>query len=60
MTVTVLVPAAAELLAVSVNVLFKPEELDAMVTGFGDREAVTPLGKPETESATLPMKPCWP
>lgn len=59
-TVTANMPVAAELLAVSVNVLFTPEEVDVRVAGLGDMEAVTPLGKPETESATLPLKPFWP
>ena len=59
-TVTTLMPVAAELPAVSVNVLFTPEEVDVRVAGLGEMEAVTPLGKPETESATLPLKPFWP
>lgn len=59
-TVTELMPVAAELPAVSVNVLFTPEEVDVRVAGLGDMEAVTPLGKPETESATLPLKPYLP
>ena len=49
-TVTVAVPVAAVLLAVSVNTL---EE----VAGFGLKDAVTPLGKPEAEKVTLPLKP---
>ena len=49
-TVTVAVPVAAVLLAVSVNTL---EE----VAGFGLKDAVTPLGKPEAEKVTLPVKP---
>jgi hypothetical protein len=59
-TVTALMPVAAELAAVSVNVMFAPEEVAESVAGFGDMEAVTPLGKPETENATLPLKPSWP
>jgi hypothetical protein len=48
--VTVYWPAAAALLAVKVNVL-----LD--VTGFGEKEAVTPLGKPVTDRLTLAVNP---
>ena len=43
-------PAAAELLAVSVSVL-------APVVGFGEKDAVTPLGSPEAERVTLPANP---
>ena len=43
-------PRLAELLAVNVNVLFP-------VVGFGANDAVTPLGKPETDRFTLPVKP---
>lgn len=59
-TVTANRPVAAELLAVSVNALFTPEELGEIETGLGDWDAVTPLGKPETERFTLPLKPYWP
>ena len=48
--VTVAVPVAAELFAVSVNVL---ED----VAGLGLNEAVTPLGRPEAVKLTLPVKP---
>jgi len=48
--VTVYCPVAAVLPAVSVNVL-----VDA--AGFGENEAVTPLGKPEAARFTLPLKP---
>ena len=48
--VTVEVPVAAVLLAVSVKKL-------AAVAGFGLREAVTPLGRPEADKLTLPEKP---
>jgi hypothetical protein len=48
--VTVTVPVAAALLAVSVNVL-------VAVAGFGLNEAVTPLGRPEADKLTLPLKP---
>jgi len=49
-TVTVAVPAVAEALAVKVNVL-----LD--VAGLGLKLAVTPLGKPDVDRLTLPLKP---
>ena len=49
-TVTVAVPVAAVLLAVSVNTL---EE----VAGFGLKDAVTPPGKPVAEKVTSPAKP---
>ena len=51
-TVTVAGPVVATLLAISVNVL---EPVD----GFGLNNAVTPLGKLETDKATLPLKPFW-
>ena len=47
---TVTVPAAAVLLAVSVNVL-------VLVALLGLNEAVTPLGSPEADRLTLPVKP---
>ena len=50
MIVTVAVPVAAVLLAVSVNVL-------VVVALAGLKAAVTPLGRPEAERATLPVKP---
>jgi len=43
-------PTTAELLAVRVSVL-------APVVGFGEKDAVTPLGRPEAERATLPVNP---
>ena len=43
-------PTAAELLAVRVSVL-------APVVGFGEKDAVTPLGRPDAESVTLPANP---
>src|SRR5215472_10887068 len=49
-TVTVTVPVVAVLLAVSVNVL-------APVVVAGLNAAVTPLGRPEADKATLPLKP---
>jgi len=48
--VTVPVPVAAVALAVRVNVL-------PVVAGLGLNAAVTPLGKPEAERPTLPVKP---
>jgi len=45
-------PTAAELLAVSVSVLLYPA-----VVGFGEKDAVTPLGKPDAERVTLPVNP---
>ena len=49
-TVRVYCPGAAELLVVTVNVLF-------VVVGFGDHDAVTPLGRPDRDRFTLPLKP---
>jgi hypothetical protein len=48
--VTVTVPVVAALLAVSVNVL-------VVVVGLGLNDAVTPLGRPEADKLTLPLKP---
>jgi len=48
--VTAAVPVVAALLAVSVNVL-------VVVVGLGLNEAVTPLGRPEADKVTLPLKP---
>ena len=48
--VTVAVPVVAVVLAVSVNVLVP-------VTGFGLNEAVTPLGRPDADKLTPPLKP---
>ena len=48
--VTVTVPLAAVLLAVNVTVLLE-------VAGFGLIEAVTPLGNPDADKVTLPVKP---
>jgi len=49
-TVTVTVPVTAALLAVSVNVL-------VLVVLLGLNEAVTPLGRPDADKLTLPLKP---
>src|SRR5467141_873287 len=48
--VTVTVPVAAALSAVSVKVL-------VVVVGLGLNGAVTPLGRPEADKLTLPLKP---
>jgi hypothetical protein len=48
--VTVYCPRAAALLAVNVSVLLA-------VVGLGEKDPVTPLGSPETERFTLPVKP---
>jgi hypothetical protein len=48
--VTVEVPVAAVLLAVKVNAL-------VVVALVGLNAAVTPVGRPEAERATLPVKP---
>jgi hypothetical protein len=47
---TVTVPVVAALLAVKVKVL-------AVVVGFELNDAVTPLGNPEADKLTLPLKP---
>ena len=51
-TVTVTVPVVAVLLAVSVNMLVL-----AVLLGLND--AVTPLGRPDTDKLTLLLKPFW-
>jgi hypothetical protein len=48
--VTVAVPVVAVLLAISVRVL-------VVVVLVGLKEAVTPLGRPEADKLTLPLKP---
>jgi len=48
--VTGTVPVAAVALAVRVSVLVE-------VVGFGTNPVVTPLGRPEADSVTLPLKP---
>jgi hypothetical protein len=50
LTVTVTAPVAAALLAVSVNVL-------VLVVLLGLNDAVTPLGRPDADKLTLPLKP---
>src|SRR6267143_2645012 len=49
-TVTVTVPVAALLLAANVNVL-------VLVVLLGLNDAVTPLGRPDADRPTLPLKP---
>jgi len=48
--VTLVVPRGAELVAVKVRTAFP-------VAGFGEKLAVTPLGRPETDRLTSPTKP---
>lgn len=48
--VTVTVPGAVVLAAVSVNAL-------VLVEGFGLNEAVTPLGRPDADKLTFPLNP---
>jgi hypothetical protein len=48
--VTVAVPVVAELLAVRVSTLVP-------VVGFAPNDAVTPLGRPDAASVTLPVNP---
>jgi hypothetical protein len=48
--VTVAFPVVAVALAVKVSVL-------EVVVGLGLKAAVTPLGKPDAERVTLPLKP---
>ena len=50
MTVTVTVPVVAVLLAVNVSVL-----VVEVLLGLND--AVTPLGRPDADKLTLPLKP---
>ena len=50
--VTATIPVAAELLAVSVSVLEIEVEL-------GLNDALTPLGRPDADKLTLPLKPFW-
>ena len=48
--VTVVVPGVVELPAARIRVLDP-------VVGFGTKDAVTPLGRPDAESVTLPLNP---
>jgi hypothetical protein len=49
-TVKLYCPTAAELLAVNVIVVVP-------AVGLGEKDAVTPLGRPDAESVTLPVNP---
>ena len=51
--VTLYSPRLAELLAVSVSVVLYPYP----IAGFGEKDAVTPLGRPEAERVMLPVNP---
>ena len=53
--VTVDIPVAAALLAVSVKVLI----VVVGVVGFVLNDAVTPFGRPEAAKVTFPVKPFW-
>jgi len=44
-------PTGAELLAVNVSVA------PNTVAGFGEKDAVTPLGRPDADRVTLPLNP---
>jgi hypothetical protein len=44
-------PTGAELLAVNVSVV------PNTVAGFGEKDAVTPLGRPDAERVMLPLNP---
>jgi len=48
--ITLYCPRVAELLAAKVSVLLP-------VVGFGEKDAVTPLGRPDAERVTLPANP---
>jgi len=50
--VAVYCPTGAELLAVNVRVLLP-------VVGLAVKDAVTPVGSPDTERVTLPVNPYW-
>jgi len=50
--VAVTVPVVAALLTASVNVL-------VVVVGLGLNEALTPLGSPDADKLTPPLKPFW-
>ena len=54
--VTVLVPVVAMLVAVRVNVMLEDAGL-VTVAGFGLNDALTPLGRPDADTVTLPLKP---
>jgi hypothetical protein len=56
-TVNEACPAVAALLAVSVSTVFAWAWPGLNERGFGEIEALTPFGKPETERVTLPLNP---
>jgi hypothetical protein len=56
-TVTAYSPAGAEVDAVSVTLLLAVVEYGKNVTGFGEKEAVTPAGSPEAVSWTGLLNP---
>jgi hypothetical protein len=56
-TVNEACPTAAALLAVSVSMVFVWTWPGLRETGFGEIEALTPIGKPEAERVTLPLNP---
>jgi hypothetical protein len=51
-TVTVAVPVVAVPVATNVNVL-------VVLVVLGLNDAVTPLGRPDADKLTLPLKPFW-
>ena len=52
--VMVYFPRAAVALVVSVNVVYWYP-----LVGFGEKDAVTPLGKPDAERVIFPVNPFW-
>jgi len=54
--VTAYCPRLVELLAVSVSMLYESEGFGGGA-GFGENDAVTPMGRPEMERATFPLNP---
>jgi hypothetical protein len=51
------VPVGVERVVVTVNHEDALVPLESTVTGFGEKVAVAPLGKPATDSVTAPAKP---
>ena len=51
--ITLYWPRLAVLLAVNVS------RLEPVAVGFGEKDAVTPLGRPVTARLTLPVNPYW-
>lgn len=52
-TITLYRPVGAVLLAVRVITV------EPVAVGFGEKDAVTPVGKPDTAKFTLPVDPDW-